>query len=72
MTSANAYELACELLCSVSDLLSDEYAVDSDMWYDVAEEFCLCANPLTESIHIDDDLAGKLDDKVSNVVRYGV
>ena len=66
------YELACELLCSVSDLLSDEYAVDSDMWYDVAWEFCQCANPLTGSIHIDDDLAGKLDGKISNVSQYGV
>ena len=66
------YKLACELLCRVSDLLSDEYAVDSDMWYDVAEAFCQCAYPLTESIHIDDDLAGKLDGKISDVTQYGV
>ena len=66
------YALACELLCRVSDLLSNEYAVDSDMWYDVAEEFCQCAYPLTESIHIDDDLAGKLDGKISDVTQYGV
>ena len=64
------YELACELLCQIADVLNDDLSTNQKSWYNLVQEYSKYANPLIESLYLTENEILKLEQKTKRITKH--
>lgn len=68
--NAKEFNLACDLLYEIAEVLSNETAQSYDSWYNLAEEFLEWEQIMIESIYVDEEDLRKLENKSYKIAQY--
>ena len=70
LLSNKQYELGCDLLCEIADVLDDELSTNQESWYNLVKEYLKYANPLIESIYLTKEYVFKLEQKTNQITKH--